>query len=172
MKRYTFLYAADLEKKSYTALCKSSKEERRHHSSWGYSNYSFIHESMEEEMMNGRHLEVRNLFSFLDASFSMSTPQLKEKLLPAGDPEPQWFWKDIDERSFLEYIKVIAFQKPLECKRFKTLRTQRGDGEEGQSHSYPLQKVETPRKMIGLCSGSMEGLLHSCIQSSLIKEVS
>ena len=91
MKRYAFLYAADLEQQSCTALCKSSKEERKHHSSWGHSNCSFTHEAMEEEMMNSIHLEVRNLFSFLDASFSMSTPQLKEKLLPAEDPKPQWF---------------------------------------------------------------------------------
>ena len=123
-------------------------------------------------MMDGRHLEERNLFSFLDASFSMSTPQLKEKLLLAEDPKPQWFWKDIDERSFLEDLKWIAFKNPLECRRCKTLRTKRGDGEEGQPHSYPLQEVETPRKVIGLHSGSMQGLLHSCIQSSLIKEVS
>ena len=96
----------------------------------------------------------------------------KEKLLLAGDPEPQWFLKDIDGRYFLEDLKGIAFQKPLKCKGCKTMRTQRGDEEEGQPHSYPLQKVETPRKVIGLCSGSMEGLLHSCIQSYIIKEVS
>ena len=52
---------------------------------------------MEEEEIDGRHLEVRKFFSFLDASFSMSTPQLNEKLLPAEDPNPYWFWKAIDE---------------------------------------------------------------------------
>jgi len=172
MRRSTFLYAADLEQQSCTALCKSSKEERRNHPSWGHSNCSFIHEAMEEEMMNGRHLGMRNLFSFLDASFSMSTPQRKEKLLSTGDPEPQWFWKDICERSFLEDLKGSAFQKPLKCIRCETMRTQREDREEGQLHSYPLQKVETPRKVIGLRSRSMEGILHSCIQSPLIGEIS
>ena len=37
--------------------------------------------------------------------------------------------KDKEERYFLEDLKGIAFQKPLKCKRCKTLRTQRGDEE-------------------------------------------
>ena len=34
-----------------------------------HSKGSFTHEAMEVKMINGRHLEMRNLFSFLDALF-------------------------------------------------------------------------------------------------------
>ena len=47
------------------------------------------------------------------------------------------------------------------------MKIPRENGEEGQSHSYLLQKVDAPKEVIGLCSGSMEGFLHSCIQSPL-----
>ena len=47
------------------------------------------------------------------------------------------------------------------------MRIPREDGEEGQSHSYLLQKVDAPKEVIGLLSGSMEGFLHSRIQSPL-----
>ena len=59
---------------------------------------SFTHEAMEDKMMNGIHIDMRNLFSFLDGTFSMSISQLKEKLLPAADPKPHWFHKAIDEK--------------------------------------------------------------------------
>ena len=81
-----------------TTLYISSNEEKRTHSLWEHSNGSFIHEAMEEKMIDGRHLEMRNIFSFLDDTFSMSISQLKEKLLPAADPKPHWFWRDIDEK--------------------------------------------------------------------------
>ena len=51
------------------------------------------------------------------------------------------------------------------------MMTQSRDGEKGQPRSYPLQKAKKPRKVMGLHSGSMEGILHPCIQSPLIKEV-
>ena len=56
-----------------------------------HSEGSFTHEAMEDKMMNGRHLDMRNIFSFLDDTFSMSISQLKERLLPAADPQPHWF---------------------------------------------------------------------------------
>ena len=59
---------------------------------------SFTHEEMEDNMMNGRHLDMRNIFSFLDDTFSMSTSQLKERVLPTADPGPHWFWKAMDEK--------------------------------------------------------------------------
>ena len=59
---------------------------------------SFTHEVMEEKMMNGRHLDMRNIFSFLDDTFSMNISQLKKGLLPASDPKPHWFWKAMDEK--------------------------------------------------------------------------
>ena len=59
---------------------------------------SFIHEEMEDKMMNGRHLEVRNIFLFLDDTLSTRISQLKERLLPATDSEPHWFWKAMDEK--------------------------------------------------------------------------
>ena len=37
-----------------------------------HSKGSFTHEAMEVKMINGRHLEMRNLFLFLDDPFSMS----------------------------------------------------------------------------------------------------
>ena len=49
-------------------------------------------------MTNGRHLEMINLFSFLDDPFSMSISQLKEKLLPAADPKHHWFWRAFGEK--------------------------------------------------------------------------
>ena len=63
-----------------------------------HSELSFTHEAMGVKMMNGRHLEMRNIFSFLDDTFSMSISQLKERLLPAADLEPHWFWKAMDEK--------------------------------------------------------------------------
>ena len=63
-----------------------------------HSEGSFTHDKMEVKMMNGRHLEMRNIFSFLDDTFSKSISQLKERLLPAADLEPHWFWKDMDEK--------------------------------------------------------------------------
>lgn len=80
-----------------TTLSMSNSEEKRTHSLWEHSNGSFIHEAMEENMIDGRHIEMRNIFSFLGDTFSMSISQLKEKILPATDPEPHWFWRAIDE---------------------------------------------------------------------------
>ena len=37
-----------------------------------HSKGSFTHEEMEDKMINGRHLDMRNLFSFLDDTFSVS----------------------------------------------------------------------------------------------------
>ena len=48
----------------------------------GHSKGSLTHEAMKLKMINGRHLEMRNIFSFLDDTFSMSISQLKEGLLP------------------------------------------------------------------------------------------
>ena len=62
-----------------------------------HSEGSFTHEAMEVKMINDRHLEMRNIFYFLDDTFLMSISQLKEKLLPVIDPEPHWFWRVIDE---------------------------------------------------------------------------
>ena len=59
---------------------------------------SFTHEAMEDKMVNGRHLEMRNVFSFLDDNFSMSISRLKERLLPEADLEPHWFWEAMDEK--------------------------------------------------------------------------
>ena len=70
-------------------------------------------------------------------------------------------------RSPLGDIKGAAFYKPLRWRRCKSMRITREDGEEGQSHSYLLQKVDSPKEVIRLCSVSMEGFLHSCIQSPL-----
>ena len=50
-----------------------------------HSEVSFSHEAMEVKMIDGRHLEMRNIFSFLDETFSMSISRLKEKLLPVAD---------------------------------------------------------------------------------------
>ena len=45
-----------------------------------HSESRFTHEAMEVKMVDGRHLEIRNLFSFLDDTFSMRISQLKKKL--------------------------------------------------------------------------------------------
>ena len=63
-----------------------------------HSEGSFTHESMEVKITNCIHLEMRNLFSFLDDTFSMSISFLKEKIIPAANPEPHWFWRSIDEK--------------------------------------------------------------------------
>ena len=59
---------------------------------------SFSHEAMEVKMVDGRHLEMRNLFSFLDDTFSMSITLLKEKLLPAAHPKLHWLWRAFGEK--------------------------------------------------------------------------
>ena len=96
MEESTLLHTTDLEQQSCTALYKSNDEEKRTHSSWEHSNGSFIDEAMVDGMIYGRHLEMRNPFSFLDYPFSMRTPPLKEKPLPVTDPEPYGFWEAID----------------------------------------------------------------------------
>ena len=88
---------ANLEQQDCTAMSKSNSEERRTHSSWEHLDVSFIQEAMEEEMKKGRHLEMRRIFSSPDETFSMSMPQLKEKLLLAANPRPHWFWKAMHE---------------------------------------------------------------------------
>ena len=40
------------------------------------------------------------------------------------------------------------------------------------THPYSPMEVDTPEKVIGLHSGSMESFLHSYIQSSLVEDVS
>ena len=79
-------------------LSKNSSEEKRTHSSWEKSDVSFIQEAIKEEMKKGRHLEMKNNFSSLDDTFSMSMPHLKEILLPTVDLETHWFWKAMDEK--------------------------------------------------------------------------
>ena len=93
----TSLHTIDLEQQNFTALYKRNDEENMNHSSWENSHGSFTHEAMEEGMVDGRHIEVRNPFSFLDDPFSMSSPQFKEKLIPAKDTEPYLFWKAMHE---------------------------------------------------------------------------
>ena len=70
-------------------------------------------------MEDSRHLEVRNPFSFLDDPFSMSSSQLKEKLLLSTDPRPHWFWRTIDEKeiSWRDFIRG-SLQHIMECKDF------------------------------------------------------
>ena len=78
---------------------------------------SFTHEAMEVNMMNGRHIEMINLFSFLDDTFSMSISQLKEKLLPAADPKPHWFWRTFGEKIIsLRDLIGGALQHFMKCK--------------------------------------------------------
>ena len=81
-----------------TSLLISSSENRRTHSSWEKLYGSFIHKEMEEKMIDGRHLETRNIFSFLDDTFLMIISQLEEKLIPIADQKPYWFWRAIDEK--------------------------------------------------------------------------
>ena len=76
-----------------TALSLSSSDNEEAPLFLEHSEGSFPLEAMEDKMMDGRHLEVRNLFSFLDDTFSMSISQLKERLLPTAEPEPHWFWR-------------------------------------------------------------------------------
>ena len=52
---------------------------------------------MKEAVRRGRHLEIRNSFSSLDDTLSMSMPQLKERLLLAADPRPLGFWRTMHE---------------------------------------------------------------------------
>ena len=80
-----------------TALSLSSCENKEAPSSLDHSEGSFTHEAMEVKMINGRHPEMRNIFSFLNDPFSMSITQLKEKLLSAADPKLHWFWRVFGE---------------------------------------------------------------------------
>ena len=54
-----------------TMLLMSSSEKNRTHSLGEHSNGKLIHEAMEGKMIDGRHLEMRNIFYFLDDTFSM-----------------------------------------------------------------------------------------------------
>ena len=85
-------YIANLEQQYCTTLCnmETFKEEINHHPHEPFLNcISYLRlgfEDLKGRMEDSRHLEVRNPFSFLDDPFSMRTPLLKEKLLPATDP--------------------------------------------------------------------------------------
>ena len=74
-----------------TVLLLSSCDKERASSFLEHSGGSFIHEAMEENMTNGRHLEMRNIFSLLDDPFSMIISLLKGKLLLAANPKIIWF---------------------------------------------------------------------------------
>ena len=77
---------------------------------------SFTHEAMKINMINGRHIEMRNLFSFLDDTFLMSISHLKEKLLPIANPEPHSFWKAMDEKKVsLRDLIEGALQNFMKC---------------------------------------------------------
>ena len=52
---------------------------------------------MKKEMSKGIDPKVRNIFSSLDDTLSMSMPHLKERLLLAVDPRPHWFWRVMHE---------------------------------------------------------------------------
>ena len=69
-----------------TALSMSSNGEKRTHSLWDQFNGSFTHEAMELKVIDGRHLEMGNIFPFQDNSFSMRISHLKEKLILAAYP--------------------------------------------------------------------------------------
>ena len=103
-------------------LSKSSSEELRTHSSWEHSYASFIQEAMEEEMSKGRHLGMRNSFSSLDDTLSMSMPQLKERHLLVGDPRPLWFWKAMHEEEVSSGDPIGgALQHFMRCKVLQRL---------------------------------------------------
>ena len=63
-------------------------------------------------------------------------------------------------------------------RRCRTMETQGEGREETQhhemrsTHPYSFMEVDSHKKVIGLCSGSMESFLHSYIQSSLVEDVS
>ena len=109
------LHAVDPEQQNNTAL--SNDGGIRNHSSCEHSESSFIQEAMKESVRRGRHLEIRNSFTSLDDTLSMSMPQLKERLLLSADPRPLWFWKDMHEEeiSWRDFSRG-ALPHFMECK--------------------------------------------------------
>ena len=68
-------------------------------------------------MINGRHLEMKNIFSFLDDTFSMSISHLIERLIPIEDLGPHLFWKAMDEKkASLRDLIGGALQHFMKCK--------------------------------------------------------
>ena len=63
-------------------------------------------------------------------------------------------------------------------RRCETMETQGGGREENQhhemrsTHPYPLQKVDAPKKVIVLRSGSIDRVVHTYMQSPLDEDVS
>ena len=99
----------------------------------------FIHEAMEVKIVDGRHLEMRNIFSLLDDPFSMSISILKEKLLPAVDPTPIWFWRAFDEKRIsLRDIIGGALQHFMKC---KVIQQFGGDGILQREDTMILQHI-------------------------------
>ena len=75
---------------------------------------------MKEAVRRSRHLEIRNSFSSLDDTLSMSMPQLKERLLLAADPRPLWFWKAMHEEEVSSGDPIGgALQHFMKCKVLK-----------------------------------------------------
>ena len=72
---------------------------------------------MKEAARRSRHLEIRNSFSSLDDTLSMSMPQLRERLLLVVDPRPQWFWKAMPEEKVSSRDPIgDALQHSMKCK--------------------------------------------------------
>ena len=81
------------------------------------SRGSFNLEAVEKKKMKSRHLEMRNILSFLDDNFSMSISLLKEKLLLAVNPKLIWFWRAFGgEKISLRDLMRGALQHFMECK--------------------------------------------------------
>ena len=112
---------ATIEKLGFTALCnmETLKEESNHHSHEPLLDCT-LHWRLgfEALKMDGKHLGVRNPFSLQDDTFSMSSSQLKEKLL-CSDPRPHWFWKTMDEREVSRRDLIgYALRNTMECNAF------------------------------------------------------
>ena len=106
-----------------TTFSLSSSVDERPPSFLGHSKGSFNHESLEVNMIDGRHLEMRNIFSFPDDTFSMSTSQLKEKLILSADQELIGFGGILmRRRSHGEISLEVHFNTSWSTKFFNSLR--------------------------------------------------
>ena len=89
---------------------------KRPHSFLEHSNGNFINEAFKNQMIDGRHLEMGNIFPFQVDTFSMSISQLKEKIIPTTFSKPYGFWRANDERISWRHLMGCALQHIMECK--------------------------------------------------------
>ena len=104
-------------------------------------------------MRRSRHMEVRNSFSPLNDTLSMSMPQIKERLLLAANPRPLRFWRTMHEEEISRRdFNGGAIPHIMECKILQQFEEVLPFSQEQIEYGEHLQ---------------MDNISHDCVGHSL-----